>query len=87
MLSKWKAHGEKHALPSPTLPPKTQTNSDRFVKAIGQRLEHHFVLNLFHVKDVADQEAVLHKRRGCSTVSAIHMGMHVQPMLYTIREH
>ena len=71
----------------PCAPPQNQTNSKRFVKAIGQGLAHPFVLNLFHVKKVADQETVLHKRRGCSTVSTIHTGMHVQTMFYTIREH
>lgn len=71
----------------PRAPPQNQTSSERFVKAIGQGREHPFVLNLFHVKEVADQETALHKRRGCSTVSAIHTGMQVQTTFYTIREH
>lgn len=69
----------------PRAPPKKQTNPERFLKAIGQGLEHPFVLNLFHVKGVVDQETALHKRRGRSAVSAIHTGMHVQCFI-TIRE-
>lgn len=70
----------------PHAPLENQTNPERFVKAIGQGLEHTFVLNLFHFKEVADQETALHKRRGCSAISAIHTGMHVQTMFYTVRE-
>lgn len=68
----------------PRAPPKKQTNPESFLKAIGQGLEHLFVLNLFHVKGVVDQETALHKR-GCAAVSAIHTGMHVQ-LFITMRE-
>lgn len=69
----------------PRAPPKKQTNPESFLKAIGQGLEHLFVLNLFHVKGVVDQEIALHKRRACAAVSAIHTGMHVQ-LFITMRE-
>lgn len=85
MLLKWKSRGEKHILPSPMFP--TKSYPERFVKAAGQRPEGPSDLNLFHVKEVAEQETALHKPRRCSTLSAIYIGMHVQIMLYKIREH
>ena len=44
-------------------PPKNQKNSERFVKAIGQGLEHPFIFNLFHGKVVADQETEMKRHK------------------------
>lgn len=83
MLLKWKAACSA----IPHAPLENQTNPERFLKAIGQGLGHTSVLNLFHFKEAADQETALHKRGECSAISAIHTGMQVQAMFYTIREH
>lgn len=64
-----------------------KSDSERFVKAVEQRAEDPSDFNLFHIKEVADQETALHKSRGCSTLSAIYTGTYVQTMLYKIREH
>lgn len=62
----------------------TKSDSERFVKAVGQGPEDPSDLNLFHVKEVADQETALHKPRGCSTLC--HLYGNVQTMLYKIRD-
>lgn len=57
------------------------------MKAVEQRAEDPSDFNLFHVKEVADQETALHKSRGCSTLSAIHTETYGQTILYKITEH